>query len=281
MEMLCASRPTWMWKTQISVAANISASSHQGIRRPCGGSRRAELQGDPEDGADHGQHRDQREDPPGRAGRPSRRLDRRRQRPEGTRASTRFARWPSTRVPGSGLSGTGSDPGSAGGALTAVPFMSSPRSSSSGGAVVVVWWHPAPDVVGPCRSLPGRAGPGGAGPGGSGPGRSGPGRAGPGRSGPGRPAQVAPAQVAPAQVAPAQVAPAQVAPAQPVAAPRSHPRRGGPRQPPATGSGSPRMSLRSASAATPLNRILKRAAGLVQRPPPAFRGELTSRDRAA
>src|SRR5215210_2704789 len=38
MEMLCASRPTWMWKTQISVAANISASSHQGILNACGAS---------------------------------------------------------------------------------------------------------------------------------------------------------------------------------------------------------------------------------------------------
>ena len=36
MEMLLASRPNWMWKTQISVAPKSPARTHQGICRPAG-----------------------------------------------------------------------------------------------------------------------------------------------------------------------------------------------------------------------------------------------------
>ena len=195
MEMLCASRPTWMWKTQSSVAANIRASSHQGMCRPIGAS--GGLATTLNQKALPTTARIATSASTRRVGRLVRR--------DGWTASgagcpvvptsapsARFRARCSTGVtprtrreyPCS-VSPSWSLPRSPWLLLNAVrqfcscslPPCACPVSVSPGGS--------GPGGSGPGGSGPGGSGPGGSGPGGSGPGGSGPGGSGPGGSGPG------------------------------------------------------------------------------------------------
>ena len=225
MQMLCASRPTWMWNTQISVTANISASSHQGICRPVGGSSgnacRTPSRAARPRARGWGPARSTR--PVGRTGRRTGAAARPSADPAAwspgcaSEASTLSLR----RRPGGASPLTTQDaPGTP---LSARRLMvTGPRSPAR-----LLVWPPcvgrhavltptlrstrgrSPSPLGPGRPGPGCAGPGTPGPGGPrpgcpGPGRAGPGRAGPVDTGPGGPAQVAPAQVAPSYGDPSQ-----------------------------------------------------------------------------
>ena len=236
MLMLCASRPTWMWKTQISVTAKSTASTHHGICRPSGGSggkacrptqrtvprtastavrartrpvgRTARRTGAGAPGFDasspcllHRRDRAASLSPVDAAGR-----DQLRPRsPRGRHPCPSCSSWSPRRF------------------RSSIPLWSWSSSSWSSRSPPA---RARPEVVRPVGISPGRSGPGRPGPGRTRPVRVGPGRPGPRRPGPGRPGPLRPRPGRPGPLgpgpgraqqrqSPVHCPPAQVAPAVP------------------------------------------------------------------